>query len=180
MQRIRRLENLAQLQPVDLENQFSLPEIFTDESSESPSPSKLCSDPIQDTIPSDAKEKKIGTKRTALDLLEFIKATFPSGSFESKSENLLLDLFRERICEAKDESDYDQPLNEAKDWVDGPTHDMFLGWEVEKNRQAYIRDMEKGGMWSKLDEEREEVALEVEVEVFASLVDEVLVDLFSS
>ncbi|PSS11449.1 Testis-expressed sequence 10 protein [Actinidia chinensis var. chinensis] len=182
MQKIRRLENLAQLQPVDLENQFSLPEIFTDESTESPSPSssKLCSNPIQDNIPSDAREKEIDTKRTALDLLELIKATFPSGSFESKSENLLLDLFSERICEANEESDYDQLLNEAKDWVDVPTHDMFLGWEVERNRQAYIRDMEKGGMWSKLDEEREEMALEVEVEVFASLVNEVLVDLFSS
>ncbi|GFY96577.1 hypothetical protein Acr_11g0008830 [Actinidia rufa] len=96
MQKIRRLENLAQLQPVDLENQFSLPEIFTDESTESPSPLKLCSNPIQDNIPSDAKEKEIDAKRTALDLLELIKATFPSGSFETKSENLLLDLFRER------------------------------------------------------------------------------------
>ncbi|XP_057510971.1 uncharacterized protein LOC130793346 [Actinidia eriantha] len=180
MQKIRRLENLAQLQPVELENQFSLPEIFSDESPDTPSPSKLCSDPIQDNIPSDGKEKEIDTKRTALDLLELIKATFPSGSFESKSENLLLDLFREKICEANDESDYDQLLSEAKDWVDGPAQDMFLGWEVERNRQAYIRDMEKGGMWSKVDEEREEVALEVEVEVFASLVDEVLVDLFSS
>ena len=52
---------------------------------------------------------------------------------------------------------------------------MFLGWEVVKNRQAYIRDTEKGGRWSKLDAEREEVALEV----FASLMDEILLDLFS-
>ncbi|GFZ06990.1 hypothetical protein Acr_18g0011600 [Actinidia rufa] len=116
MQKIRRFENLSQLEPMGLEDKFSLTE-FTDESPESPSPSQLCSDPIQD---------KIDTKHTAIGL------------------------------------------------TDSP-HDMFLGWEVEKNRQAYIRDMEKGGRWSKLDAEREEVALEV----FASLMDEILLDLFS-
>ena len=158
MQKIRRFENLSQLEPMDLEDKFSAPE--------SPSPSQLCSDPIQD---------KINTKHVAVDLLELIKATFQPSSFDFRAENLLLDFFRERICEANVESDYDWLLNEAKDWVDRPAHDMFLGWEVVKNRQAYIRDMEKGGRWSKLDAEREEVALEV----FASLMDEILLDLFS-
>ncbi|GFZ01253.1 hypothetical protein Acr_14g0008880 [Actinidia rufa] len=145
MQKIRRLERISlNFNQWTSKTSFSLPEIFTDESTESPSPLKLCSNPIQDNIPSDAKEKEIDAKRTALDLLELIKATFPSGSFETKSENLLLDLFRERICEANNESDYDQLLNEAKDWVDGPAHDTFLGWEVERNRQAYIRGYGKG------------------------------------
>ncbi|GFZ07035.1 hypothetical protein Acr_18g0012050 [Actinidia rufa] len=167
MQKIRRFENLSQLEPMGLEDKFSLTE-FTDESPESPSPSpsQLCSDPIQD---------KIDTKHTAVDLLELLKATFQSSSFDFRAENLLLDFFRERIGEANVESDCDRLLTEAKDWVDGLAHDMFLGWEVEKNRQAYIRDMEKGGRWSKLDAEREEVALEV----FASLMDEILLDLFS-
>ena len=114
----------------------------------------------------------------ALDLLDLIKATMiPSSSFKFTADNLLLDFFREEIT---DKFNHDQLINVAKGWVNGSPHEMFLGWEMQQNREVYIRDMENGGRWSNLDEHKEEVALELEAEVFASLVNELFLDVFSS
>ncbi|CAL5359990.1 unnamed protein product [Camellia sinensis] len=183
MDKIHQFENLGQqldLEPLDLEKQFSSSE-FEDESREPASP--CLSDSIQD------EENEVEHK--ALDLLELIKFTIPSSSFKFMADDLLLDFLRERITEAQshtmtvmgdDEKLESELLNVIDDWVTGQPQEMLVEWEVQKNRQAYMREMEKGGKWSKMDEDehKDEVAMELEIEVFDSLVNELLLDLISS
>ncbi|CAL5437281.1 unnamed protein product [Camellia sinensis] len=183
MDKIQQFENLGQqldLEPVNLDKQFSSSE-FEDESPEPDSPCR--SDSIQ--------EEENEAEHKALDLLELIKFTIPSSSFKFMADDLLLDFLRERITEAQshtmtvmgdDEKLESELLNVIEDWVTGQPQEMLVEWDVQKNRQAYMREMEKGGKWSKMeeDEHKDEVAMELEIEVFDSLVNELLLDLFSS
>ena len=92
----------------------------------------------------------------------------------NSDDNLFLDFFIEATCEDNNVSDCEL-LDMAKDWMNGEPQEVLLGWEVQKNREVYIREMEKGGMWGKLDEDRQEVALELEAEIFTSLVNDLIV-----
>lgn len=169
MHKIRRFESLATLEPIDLEKRIALSE-SDHESVESIL--QPCSFSLQ--------EEETEAERKAEALLLQMKLAAPSFSFKFKGvENLLLDFFRERLTEG---NEYDHELLEVvNDWMDGEPRDLVKGWEVQKNRQAYIRDMEKGGMWSKYDdEEKQEVGLELEEDVFSSLLNELCLDLFIS
>ncbi|KAA8522340.1 hypothetical protein F0562_013299 [Nyssa sinensis] len=177
MQKIRRFESLTQLEPVDLEELIAL-----SESSDEPLELQLCSVSIQGSIVLDKEdEEENETEKYALELLKLMKAD----SLEFNADTLLLDFFRERITEADalagGEKFNNELLNIGKDWMSGQsTLTQLLEWEVQRNRQAYVRDMEKAGRWGKLDDEKEEVVMELEVEVLASLINELLLDLFSS
>lgn len=74
-------------------------------------------------------------------------------------------------------SDFEM-LQVAKDWMDGQMQEMFLDWECENDRKTYIREKEKRFKWSKYDDEleKENVVLELEYEIFSSLVDDILLD----
>uniref|UniRef100_A0A5B7BX22 DUF4378 domain-containing protein n=1 Tax=Davidia involucrata TaxID=16924 RepID=A0A5B7BX22_DAVIN len=172
MQKIRRFESLAQLEPVDLEKRMALSEL-SDESLESPL--QTCSVSIQGSLMFDKEQEENETEQKAKELLKLMKATIPSSNhLNFNAYTLLLDFFRERIT---NEFNYEL-LSVAKDWMNGHPSELLMEWEVQRNRQAYIRDMEKGGRWRKLDEDIEEVVMELEVEVFASLMNELLLDLF--
>lgn len=175
MQKLRRFESLTQLEPVDLEKRIALSD-FDRESVGSPL--QPCLLPIQENNISDEEEEDNKTETKAVELLEEMKAKAPSVSFKFNAENLFLDFFREGIIEG---NAYDscELLDVAKDWINGKPQELFLGWEVQRNRQAYIRDMEKGGMWGKLEEDKEEVALELEADIFTSLVNGLFLDLFN-
>lgn len=69
-------------------------------------------------------------------------------------------------------------LKVTEDWLNGHPQELLLGWEVQDGREVYVKDMEKGGMWSILVEEEKEVALEVEDEVWTTLLNDLLLDLF--
>ncbi|KAL9242846.1 hypothetical protein vseg_016805 [Gypsophila vaccaria] len=89
-------------------------------------------------------------------------------------ENLLLTFFRENVAQKTDES----LLKAAVDWLDGHYDTLILGWEVKDKRQAYIRDMEERGRWPKdCKLESNEVANELEAEVFATLIEEMVLEL---
>ncbi|KAA8521969.1 hypothetical protein F0562_012717 [Nyssa sinensis] len=181
MRKIRRFESLAQLEPVDLEKRMALSE-FSDESHESPL--QRCSVSIQGSVMFDVKEEEENdTEQKSQELLKLMKETLiiPSYHLDFKADTtLFLDFFRERIIEAgSNEFNYDQLLHVAKDWMNGHASELLLGWEVQRNRQAYIIDMEKAGRWRKLDEDNEEVVMQLEVEVFAALMNELLLDFFS-
>lgn len=103
-------------------------------------------------------------------LLHQTKASMPSYPLKLKADNLLLDFFRERIASGFHEG----LIEEAEDWINGKPRGSFMEWRVQKNRECYIRDMEKGGEWKALDQETEEVAVELENEVFDALLNEVL------
>jgi hypothetical protein len=72
--------------------------------------------------------------------------------------------------------EFEQELRVAQEWIDGQPKEMFLGWEMVERRHVYVKHMEKSGKWENVDQGKEEVALELEAEVFNSLVDEVLLD----
>ncbi|KAL0324356.1 UNVERIFIED_CONTAM: hypothetical protein Scaly_2402700 [Sesamum calycinum] len=98
-----------------------------------------------------------------------------------KTNRLLLDFFKERTTNQNSDkrSSVDKELlQEAEDWINGrEPRGLFLAWEVERNRQIYLKDMEKGGEWKALDQENQEVAFELESEVFAALLHELLLDI---
>lgn len=114
------------------------------------------------------------TEHNAVELLKKMKTTMPSVSFKFNPDNLLIDIFRET-------NTFDKvALDVARDWINGQPREVLLGWEVQKSREAYIKNMEKGGKWRDLDEDKREVALELEDEVFTDLVNEFILDLFTS
>ncbi|KAL1828402.1 hypothetical protein ACET3Z_006814 [Daucus carota] len=164
----RRLESLSKLEPVALEKRIALADC-ENESVGSP----LLS--IHENLVSDNDEDYTNSGKKSEELLEQMKARTPSMSLRLNSDdNLFLDFFIEATCEDNNVSDCEL-LDMAKDWMNGEPQEVLLGWEVQKNREVYIREMEKGGMWGKLDEDRQEVALELEAEIFTSLVNDLIV-----
>lgn len=122
------------------------------------------------------KENQIEKKATAL--LQLMKSmVFSHRSLKYEVvETVLLGFFKESALE-ENVSDYEM-LQRAKDWMDGQEQDIFLDWECNNNRERYLRDMEKGVDWSNYGHQLEKVnvGLEVECEVFDSLVNDVLIE----
>ncbi|KAK6137559.1 hypothetical protein DH2020_028701 [Rehmannia glutinosa] len=166
MKKIQRFECLAKLEPINLATQFAL-------QSDSDMDEKSISD-----IEDEEEEEENEDENKALELLHQMKATLPSYSPKLKPDKLLLDFFRERVT---DESSFDEGLlEEADDWINGrKSRELFVEWEVQGNRKAYIKDMEKGGEWKTLEQESDEVALELETVVFDELLNEVLLEISS-
>ena len=186
MQKIRRLESLAQLEPVDLEKQIALSEL-EDESLQSPK-EVLCSVSVNNNDNmSDDQDKQEKDREEREKLLKQLQSKSPSDRFKFKADNLLLDFFRERLMvEDNAKRLVDMGLEElgldlfkvAEDWVNGNPQELVLGWEVREGRKAYVKEMERNENWRNFNEEKEEVGSAVELEVFISLVDELLIDLF--
>ncbi|KAF5729945.1 hypothetical protein HS088_TW20G00312 [Tripterygium wilfordii] len=164
IQKIRRFESLAQLEPVDLAKRIALSEMNDPESLKSPAPPSTNYD----------EEEK------ADELVKLVKSRIPSSTLltSRKVDNVLLDYFQENIGENKTQGKDIQDellLKEAADWVNGQ-QELFLGWEVKDGRKLYLKDMEKNGQWRNLEEENQEVGLELEQEIFTNLV----IELFDS
>ncbi|KAI3468803.1 hypothetical protein Pfo_025466 [Paulownia fortunei] len=184
MKKIQRFECLAKLEPVNLTRRFALQPDSDNESSGSPLPHSSAS--IDEKFVSDIEEEEDEAEHKALELLHQMKASFPSYGLKLNADKLLLDFFRERITNERANSEkqwgvssFDEGLiEEAEDWINGrKSRELFVEWEVQKNRQAYVKDMEKGGEWKTLDQENQEVVSELETEVFAALVNELLLDI---
>ncbi|MBA0852559.1 hypothetical protein Goshw_006889 [Gossypium schwendimanii] len=167
MPKVRRFESLAQLEPVDLEKRIAMAEL-EDESS------LLRSVSVNNNGMSEEK------------LLKLLKAKFPSQIFKFRADNLLLDFFWETfMVEDKGErhdmgfEDFGvKSLKVVEDWVNGNSQEFVLGWELHEGRKAYLKDMERNENWRNFNEEKEDVGSALELELFSSLVDEVLTDLF--
>ena len=185
MHKIRRFECLAQLEPVDLEERIALCEL----NYESPqSPMQPCPLSTQDNNTFNKKEENQTEQLIkAQELLDLIrKKCSPSGS-KFQVDSLLLDFFEEKIEENNvnastttrcDNEFQHEILKVTEDWLSGHPQELLLGWEVQDGREVYVKDMEKGGMWSILVEEETEAALEVEDEVWTTLLNDLLLDLF--
>ncbi|KAF8027418.1 hypothetical protein BT93_E0349 [Corymbia citriodora subsp. variegata] len=175
----RRCETLSRLKPVQLERRIALSELEDEAPVQYP-----CSTSNLSILTEDQdNERKIEEKiRELLDA-----ATGVNPSFTSRVDILLLDFFRERLEEEGANKIVVRGSNEleskllkvAEGWISGQPQEVFLGWEVEDGRHAYIKDMERRGKWRTVDEEQMEVALGLEVEVWGALMDEVLLDIFS-
>ncbi|XVF13212.1 hypothetical protein REPUB_Repub08aG0188900 [Reevesia pubescens] len=186
---IRRFKSLAQLEPVDLEKRIAMAEPEDEESLESHK-EVLYSVSVNndDNMSNDDEDYKQEKDREANDekLLKLLKAKIPSDSFKFKSDNLLLEFFRERLMmEDNAKRVVNMGLEEfgldllkvAEDWVNGNPEELDLRWEVEEGRKEYVKETERHENWRNFNEENEEVGLAVELEVFSSLVDELLTDI---
>ncbi|KAI9174129.1 hypothetical protein LWI28_012404 [Acer negundo] len=153
MHTLKRFESLARLEPVDLEKRIASSESDNDDSIETP---------IQ-------SNKENETEKKAEELLKHIKSTTSSNNtLLSKADNLLSDFFREMIEENQNDDSY--MLKAAGDWIEGQSDQMFVGWEVEGGREAYLRDMETNNVrWENVDEEKHEFGLALESEVLTCL-----------
>ncbi|KAJ8573265.1 hypothetical protein K7X08_009776 [Anisodus acutangulus] len=93
----------------------------------------------------------------------------------------LFDLFWNELITSKmhqNNVDHEKLMREAKSWINGDYYGEFE-WEIEDKREAYIKDMEGVANWNKFEEEKQELILDLEFEVFNDLVHEVLEDVFS-
>ncbi|KAH6759610.1 hypothetical protein C2S52_022868 [Perilla frutescens var. hirtella] len=165
LKKIQRFEGLAKLEPVNLTGRFASQSVDSDDESS----------PHSSTSLNEAEEEE---EEEALKLLDQMKGSMPCyGLNLIKAERLLLDFFEEHCT--THEKQHDELVEVAEDWINGAMpRGMFMEWEVEKNRKAYVEDMERGGEWRSLDEQNEEVVLELENEVFLSLLNELLLDIY--
>lgn len=123
-------------------------------------------------------EEQDWVEEKAKELLHCVKAT--SSSVQSCDDYLgtvLLDFFREELTakyrnqNGNDEGFEWEVLRIAEDWING-SFDYDI---VHVNKDDYIKDMDRRGGWiSRFEEEKEELALEIEAAILHSLVSELL------
>lgn len=163
-----RIKSLSQLEPLNLDQRLAFSELDNGpfksirQPYSTPSPDKLF-----------VEENEIINVK-AEELLRAIKMNNPGIGLEE--DNLLSDFFIEKLelgyaCEL-------EVLETAKDWVSGAPREIRTGWEDKSGRAAYVKDMDESCKgWKSSTEEHHEVAVELEVEVWRSLVEEILLDL---
>ncbi|XP_062074194.1 uncharacterized protein LOC133778321 isoform X2 [Humulus lupulus] len=164
LQKIRRFENLTQLEPVDLEKRIiAMSDIKND------------NDRYQIKTSSDDEIED----QKARELVTKVTKNINTAASSSATNKLLFDFFRERVAEERgSRKGFAEAVKSAEDWTVGaPTREVLLRWEVNEGRKAYIKEMEKGGRWRNLDEEKGEIDLELEALVWDSLIEEILLDL---
>lgn len=143
----------------------------------------------QDEEECEEEKEPFGAEQRAMELLNQFKA-FTSGnciSCKCNEERLLLDFFNSELTEgirfgldigSRDE-DYVELVRRAESWVRGDCHSgPNYEWGIVGKKEAYLRDMEKGEMWSKFEEDQRQMVVEIESGVWSLLVDELLGDIF--
>ncbi|CAN4077818.1 unnamed protein product [Withania somnifera] len=176
MKKIRRFECLTELEPQNLDKR-----IVSSESESEPPLTNSSED-------EEKKDDKQAVESIALDLVQDLKASMPSYGLKLKAEKLLFDFFKERILNANKHSKEvargdefkNKVLELAKDWLNGKPIDVLLDWKVQENRMAYIRAIESRGEWKNTEIEKQGVILELEVDIFASLMNELFMDIIFS
>ncbi|CAA0831521.1 Unknown protein [Striga hermonthica] len=161
--KMKRFGCLEQLEPVSLAKQFECP--------------------TKKTVPEiegeqlDVEEDENRAEQKALNLLnEMANSLLSSPGIKMKAEKLLLDFFNEKIINEEQRNTHSQNpcrgssfaeeiLDEAENWVyERKPRELFLGWEVPRNRSSYVKDMENSDRWKSFDRENDEVVLELEAE----------------
>ncbi|GAA0175023.1 hypothetical protein Leryth_013449 [Lithospermum erythrorhizon] len=123
------------------------------------------------------------TEEKARQLFHHLKGTIVANSYDSlMQDNFLMDFFWEELStnkkDEKDELLEGKLVATAQDWLRGVQEGCYV-WTEENKRENYVKEMEKGLKWTKHEEEKEEMASELEKLVLNSLVDEVLFDLIT-
>ncbi|CAK7347994.1 unnamed protein product [Dovyalis caffra] len=183
MEKIRRFETLAKLDPVDLDNWTSIDEnISSGEDDDNDEDVDHELEGIEETNTSYEEEELPEVEEKAWKLLNHVKES----GLECCNDNmdLLLDFFRDeltaRTYEWKKNGIEVELLNKAKAWINGEDSLWAVGWELEHKKEVHVRDMDREGRWNKFEEEQQQLALEIENGVLGLLVDDLLLDLISS
>ncbi|KAK9076712.1 hypothetical protein SSX86_005046 [Deinandra increscens subsp. villosa] len=152
----KRTKILARLNPVRLEDRITLSESRIHGSS------------------SLQIQQEFAAEKNAVALLQLLKATMSSHNLSESTmtKSVLLGFFKERFIEGNASNNI--ILQEAKDWVKGQTKEMF---KSQNSKLICVKEMEKGVKWLNYKEEgTRDIALELEYEVFSSLLEEMLLD----
>ncbi|KAJ3706661.1 hypothetical protein LUZ61_010366 [Rhynchospora tenuis] len=163
LQKIRRFESLAELVPVDLDEQFSA----VDEGSSG--------NPASDDDDDDVNEEEISVEMQAWKLLDHIKFN-SSIRIEGCIEKLLLEFLIEGLnCNSQIDSFASAKLvNAASEWIESRSH----CWEHRDCRgEMEIGQMDWNGRWRCFEEEQQELAVCLASGVFGSLMDELVVEM---
>ncbi|KAL5727730.1 hypothetical protein ACHQM5_000890 [Ranunculus cassubicifolius] len=167
MHKIRRFESLAKIEPLELEKRIDLFEL------ECPSDSPLNS--INTGV--EFNEEEVESER-ARELVKLFTGTVVGECLRGTTNDLLFDFFRDEIIEknvSKKAQKEDEMFKVAKDWLNGDN--VLLDWTVEESRKVHIKEMERGGMWKEVEDEKKALAIEMEEDVLDLLMDEMLFDL---
>ncbi|PIA49667.1 hypothetical protein AQUCO_01300440v1 [Aquilegia coerulea] len=183
MQKIRRFESLAKIEPLDLEKRIT--SLEHDDSSEYPSDSQSNSVSNDVEVDQEEDEEYIMAEQKARELLKLFNGPTSKECLNETTNGPLLDFFREEVMERNHHSkkspkgdELDQELLKvAKDWMNGNI--ILLDWTVESSREVHVTEMERGGKWRDVEEEKKELAIEMEMGVLNILMDEMLCDLLS-
>ncbi|XP_057780685.1 uncharacterized protein LOC130999199 [Salvia miltiorrhiza] len=93
-------------------------------------------------------------------------------------EDVMLDFFIDEVSrngKLHDDEFECEILRVARSWVGGEMGESYE-WEVEEERESFVKDMERGFCWNKFEEERQEMCEDLEVGVFNCLLDDLLAD----
>ncbi|KAJ6400489.1 hypothetical protein OIU84_016023 [Salix udensis] len=177
MEKIRRFESLAKLDPVNLDNWMSIDENISSREDDDDGDDL---EGIRETN-MNFEEEIHEVEEKAWKLLSHVKETGLECC--SNNMNLLFDFFRDELgastCESTEQRIDVGLLNKAKAWMNGEDS-LWAEWELEHmDREVCVRDMDREGRWGKSEDEQNELASEIESEVLHLLVDELLLDLIS-
>ncbi|BAT97855.1 hypothetical protein VIGAN_09142400 [Vigna angularis var. angularis] len=155
---VQKLESLAKLDLVDLDQCLSLDEnsLYDEEYEED-----------DDDDDDDIGEEGWSEKK-AEQLLHCVKARCSADGCKDHLDTLLLDFFSEELSGNRKQYNEEElkTFRIAEDWINGSfAFDAGLA-----DKQAYIKDMEKRDQWNMFKEEQEKLAFEIEKAIFHSLV----------
>ncbi|KAJ4833460.1 hypothetical protein Tsubulata_042204 [Turnera subulata] len=171
MQKIRRFENLAKLDPVNLEKWMD----------ESMSSGEAGND--DDNVEEEEEEGECQIKEKAWQLLNYVKTTCSmEGCKDDKNvDQLLVDFFSDelasRMYQSTTSDEFDKIMvSKAEAWLDGEDN-LVIRWEEQCKREAYVVEMDRGGKWAKLGEENDKVGLEIGDALLGLVLDDLLLEL---
>ncbi|KAL9678148.1 hypothetical protein QQ045_015987 [Rhodiola kirilowii] len=158
IQRLGRFETLAKMEPVDLD--------------------KMLAVALSDIEDKDSNDTIIDIKaEVAQNMLDLVKLRIHAPSETNPTfcvDNLLLDFFMDSF----QEQSADHQLTEAAEsYLTGKVKKMVFDWKVEKARNIYIQDMERGRTWKHVDDQRVELGMEIEEGIWNSLVNDLVREL---
>ncbi|KAL1543482.1 hypothetical protein AAHA92_20449 [Salvia divinorum] len=94
----------------------------------------------------------------------------------ASEDEALLDFFVDELSRngrLNDDEFDSELLRIAKSWMRGELEESYE-WEVEEERDSFVKEMERGFCWTKFEEERQELCEEVEVGVLNCLLDDLV------
>ncbi|PWA99939.1 hypothetical protein CTI12_AA000660 [Artemisia annua] len=118
----------------------------------------------------------------AIQLMDHVKTTSSTEELDVTMDVMLLDFFRDELSttkEVKGDGKFEsRVLSMAKSWVKGED-DGSLEWELEGTRDVCIGEMWKSGNWKDFEDEKQEIAIEIEKMMLNHLLDELSIDLLN-
>ncbi|KAK4269644.1 hypothetical protein QN277_022774 [Acacia crassicarpa] len=120
-------------------------------------------------IDDDEYEEGDESETMAWKLLQCAKSTSGSVYQRSDLEKLLLDFFKEEMKKRRvDENDEleSEILRRTRDWMNGSFGDEY----ENSDKNACVRDMDERERWNKFEDEKQELACEIEGDILENLI----------